>query len=76
MGRRRNKPAGGARTMGCVAKRSYPSREAAEKGRRALIGRGQPAWRLVVYGTPGTSSLKPCRWCGGWHVGHRIERKT
>jgi len=75
MGRGRNKPSGGARNRACRAKLSYPTPEAAEKGRQALIRRGQAAWRLVVYGTPGSGPETPCRWCGGWHVGHRIERK-
>jgi len=73
MGRSRHP--GSARQGGCERKQSYPTPAAAEKGRRALIARGQPASRLVVYGTPGSGAAKPCRYCGGWHVGHRIERK-
>ncbi len=76
MGKRtRNTPAGGSRNKGCRQKKSYPTRAAAEDGRKALIRRGQPPDRIRVYGTPGRGADQPCRWCGGWHVGHLIERK-
>jgi hypothetical protein len=55
------------RSRSCDGKKRRETRAEAEAQRARLIARGACPARIQVYG--------PCRFCGGFHVGHMKWRK-
>ena len=51
-----------SKARSCDGKKRYDSKTAAEKAMRGLYARKLAITRMVVY---------PCKYCGGFHVGHK-----
>jgi hypothetical protein len=54
-----------SRKHSCTRKRRFDTKRQAGRYRRWRVGQGAAEWTCGVYG--------PCRFCGGYHVGHRPD---
>jgi len=54
------------RAKACTGKARHPDRATAERHRWGLIRNGASPAQYVAY---------RCRFCGSWHVGHRMRAK-
>lgn len=53
------------RAKACTGKQRHPDKATAEGHRFSLIRRGASSVQFVAY---------KCKFCGAWHVGHRMRR--
>lgn len=53
-----------AKRKGCTDKRRYGDKDSAERAMHRLLSSGKA-------GTGRPLNVYACRWCKGWHVGHR-----